>query len=179
MSDNHNKTNLAAHHRAHSRKQTGKRGLLFSFIIFMAWVAGIGLLLSLIACQPVQVKPIASDDSSGYYIDLSKKHASGKPDRYSLAFFVPVIGVDSQSLSKHTDTAPQAHLSATRGQTIISIANHLLTDYDGLTLQNKIAERRICGAVACVTESKTRHPILLPYSVAHTQKTTQGGHHNA
>lgn len=176
---NDNKTNLKADHGQHSDSQPHKRSLLLRFTIFMAWVVGIGLLLSLVACQPVNAKLIATNTNNGYYIDLSRKHASGKPDRYSLAFFVPVIDVDSQSLSKHTDTAPQAHLSATRGQTIISIANHLLTDYDGLTLQNKIAERRICGAVACVTESKTRHPILLPYSVAHTQKTTQGGHHNA
>lgn len=178
MSDKHTKTNLKASHGAHNHKHPRKRGLLLSFIIFMAWVAGIGLALSLIACQPVNAKLIATNDSSGYYIDLSKEHASGKPSRYLLAFFVPVIGMDSQSLSIHTDIAPQAHLSASRGQTIISIANHLLTDYDGLTLQNTIAERRICRAVACVTESKTRHPILLPYSVAFTQKTTQGAIHH-
>ena len=89
MSDNHTKPNLTAHHGAHSRKQTCKRGLLLSFIIFMAWVAGIGLLLSLVACQQVQPKQIATDDNSGYYIDLSKKHASGQPIRKSLAFFVP------------------------------------------------------------------------------------------
>jgi len=51
----------------------------------------------------------------------------------------------------------------------------LLTDYDGLTLQNKRAVRRICRAVTNVTESKTRHPIPL-YSVALTQKTL-GGYH--
>ena len=183
--DNDNKTNLKADHGAHNRKQPHKRGLLLRFTIFMAWVAGIGLVLALVACQPVNAKLIATNDSSGYYIDLSKEHASGKPSRYLLAFFVPVIGMDSQSLSiytdiapQYTDIAPQAHLSASRGQTIISIANHLLTDYDGLTLQNTIAERRICRAVACVTESKTRHPILLPYSVAFTQKTTQGAIHH-
>ena len=178
MSDNHNKTNPQASHGVQNRKQPHKRGLLLRFIIFMAWVVGIGLLLSLVACQPVNTKLIATNDSSGYYIDLSKEHASGKPSRYLLAFFVPVIGMDSQSLSIYTDIAPQAHLSASRGQTIISIANHLLTDYDGLTLQNTIAERRICRAVACVTESKTRHPILLPYRVAFTQKTTQGAIHH-
>ena len=178
MSDNHTKPNLTAHHGAHSRKQTGKRGLLLRFTIFMAWVAGIGLLLSLIVCQPVQAKQIATDDSSGYYIDLSKKHASGKPYRYPLAFFVPDNSAASQAVSIRSSTAPQAHLSATRGQTIISKVSNLPTDYDGLTLQNKIAERRICGAVACVTESKTRHPILLPYSVAFTQKITQGVIHH-
>ena len=172
---NDNRANLKPHHGQHSDKQTGKRSLLLRLTIFMAWVAGIGLLLSLIACQPVNAKPIATNTNNGYYIDLSKTK-SGKPSRYLLAFFVPVIDADSQSLSKHTDTAPNAHLSASRGQTIISIANHLLTDYDGLTLQNKIAVRRICRAVAFSTESKTRHPILLPYSVAHTQKL-KGGYH--
>ena len=172
------KANLKADHGQHSDSQPHKRSLLFKFTIFMAWVIAIGLLLSLVTCQPVTAKLIASDNSSSYYIDLSKKHASGKPYRYSLAFFVLVIGIDSQSLSIHKGTAPHAHLSATRGQTIISIASHLLTDYDGLTLQNTIAERRICRAVACVTESKTRHPILLLYSVAHTQKITQGAIHH-
>ena len=178
MSDNHNKTNPQASHGAQNRKQPHKRGLLISFIIFMTWVVGIGLLLSLIACQPVNAKPIATNDSSGYYIDLLKKHASGKPSRYLLAFFMPDNSAASQAVPIYSSIAPQAHLSASRGQTIISIANHLLTDYDGLTLQNKIAVRRICRAVACVTESKTRHPILLSYSVAFTQKTTQGAIHH-
>lgn len=175
-SNNHTKPNLIAHHGAHSRKQTGKRGLLLSFVIFTAWVAGIGLLLSLIACQPANAKPIATDDTSGYYIDLSNL-ISDLPSRKPLAFFVPDNSAASQAVSIYSDTAPQAHLSASRGQTIISIANHLLTDYDGLTLQNKIAERRICGAVSNKTESKTRHPILLPYSVAHTQKLLGVIHH--
>ena len=174
---NDNRTNLKASHGAHNQKQAGKRGLLISFIIFMAWVAGIGLLLSLITCQPVNAKQIATNTNSGYYIGLSRKHASGKPYRYPLAFFVPDNSAASQAVSIPSSIAPQAHLSATRGQTIISIASHLLTDYDGLTLQNKIAERRICGAVACVTESKTRHPILLPYSVAFTQNLTGVIHH--
>ena len=179
MSSNDTKTNLKAHHGAHNRKQTPKRSLLLSFILFMAQVAVIGLLISLVASTLAHSKPIATDTNNGYYKDLSKEHASGKPSRYLLAFFVPVIGVDSQSLSVPTDTALNAHLSATRGHSLISIANHLLTDYDGLTLQNKRAERRICRAVACVTESKTRHPISLLYSVALTQKTTQGGHNHA
>ena len=173
---NDNRTSLKARHGAHNRKQPRKRGLLLSFIIFMAWVAGIGLLLSLIACQPVQAKQIATNDSSGYYIDLSNL-ISDLPSRKPLAFFVPVIDADAQSLSIPTDTAPQAHLSAARGQTIILIANHLLTDYDGLTLQNRTAEKRICRAVTLCTESKTRHPIRLSYSVALTQKHKGVIHH--
>ncbi len=175
MSSNDTKTNLKAHHGAHNRKQTPKRSLLLSFMLFMAQVAVIGLLISLVASTLAHSKPIATNTNNGYYKDLSKLN-SDLPSRKLLAFFVPVIGVDSQSLSKHTDTAPPVQLSTTRGQTIISIANHLLTDYDGLTLQNRTAERRICRAVTVKTESKTRHPISLWYSVALTQKLT-GGYH--
>ncbi|MGP5503877.1 hypothetical protein [Psychrobacter celer] len=155
--------------------QAGKRGLLLRFTIFMAWVAGIGLLLSLIACQPVQPKPIATNTNNGYYIDLSK-NVSGQASRYSLAFFVPDNSSASQAVTMQSSTTLRAHLSASRGHSLISIASHLLTDYDGLTLQNKRAERRICRAVTNVTESKTRHPIPLLYSVALTQKTL-GGYH--
>ena len=176
MSDNHTKTNLKASHGAHSRKQPRKRGLLLSFIIFMAWVAGIGLALSLIACQPVDAKQIATNTNNGYYEDLSKLN-SDLPSRKPLAFFVPDNSAASQADTIYSSIAPQAHLSASRGQTIISIANHLLIDYDGLTLQNKIAVRRICRAVSVKTESKTRHPILLPYSVAHTHNLTGVIHH--
>ena len=176
MCDNHTKPNLKARDGAHNRTQPHKRGLLLSFIIFMAWVAGIGLALALVACQPVNAKLIATDDSSGYYIDLSNL-ISDLPSRKPLAFFVPDNSAASQAVTIYSSIAPQAHLSASRGQTIISIANHLLTDYDGLTLQNKIAVRRICGAVSNKTESKTRHPILLPYSVAFTQNLLGVIHH--
>ncbi|MGP5505593.1 hypothetical protein [Psychrobacter celer] len=170
-----NRTSLKADHGQHSDSQPHKRGLLLSFIIFMAWVAGIGLLLSLVACQPVNAKPIATNTNNGYYIDLSKLN-SDLPSRKLLAFFMPDNSAASQAVPIYSSIAPHAYLSVSRGQTIISIANHLLTDYDGLTLQNKTAVRRICGAVTVKTESKTRHPILLPYSVAHTQKLT-GGYH--
>ena len=170
-----NRTSLKASHGAHNRNEPHKRGLLLSFIIFMAWVAGIGLLLSLIACQPVNAKPIATDDNSGYYIDLSNL-TSGQASRYLLAFFVPDNSAASQAVTIQSSTAPQAHLSALRGQTIISKVSSLPTDYDGLTLQNKIAERRICRAVSSKTESKTRHPISLLYSVALTQNLL-GGYH--
>ena len=173
MSDN-TRTNPKPQHGA----QAGKRGLLLRFTIFMAWVAGIGLLLSLVTCEPASAKPIATNDNSGYYIDLSK-NVSGQASRDFLAFFVPDNSAASQAVTMPSSTTLNTHLSASRGHSLISIANHLLTDYDGLTLQNKIAERRICRAVACVTESKTRHPLRISYSVALTQKTTQGGHYHA
>tara|TARA_R110002124_G_scaffold56783_5_gene159868 strand:- start:1874 stop:2407 length:534 start_codon:yes stop_codon:yes gene_type:complete len=177
MLNNHDRKNLAADHEQHSDSQPHKRSLLLSFTIFMVWVVVTSVALGLIACSQASAKPIATNTNNGYYIDLSKL-TSGQASRDILAFFVPVIGMDSQSSTKQTDTAPQAYSSATRGQTIISIANHLLTDYDGLTLQNKIAERRICRAVSSKTESKTRHPISLLYSVALTQNLL-GGHYHA
>jgi len=141
----------------------------------MAQVAVIGLLISLVASTLAHSKPIATDTNNGYYIDLSK-NVSGQASRYSLAFFVPDNSAASQAVTMTSSTAPNAHLSASRGHSLISIASHLLTDYDGLTLQNKRAVRRICRAVTNVTESKTRHPIPLSYSVALTQKTL-GGYH--
>ena len=171
MSDK-TRTNPKPQHGA----QAGKRGLLLRFTIFMAWVAGIGLLLSLVTCKPVNAKPIATNDNSGYYIDLSKI-TSGQASRYLLAFFVPDNSAASQAVTMPSSTAPNTHLSVTRGYSLISIASHLLTDYDGLTLQNKIAVRRICGAASSDAESKTRHPILLPYSVALTHKSLGAIHH--
>ena len=176
MIGNHTKPNLSAHHGTHSGKQIGIRGLLLRFTIFMAWAAGTGLLFSLIACQPVQPKPIATNTNNGYYIDLSKLN-SGQASRDTLAFFVPDNSPASQAVTIHSSTALRAHLSASRGHSLISIASHLLTDYDGLTLQNKTAVRRICRAVSVKTESKTRHPIFLLYSVALTQNLTGGSYH--
>ena len=69
--------------------QAGKRGLLLRFTIFMAWVAVIGLLISLVASTLAHSKPIATNTNNGYYKDLSKTK-SGKPSRYLLAFFVNI-----------------------------------------------------------------------------------------
>ena len=173
---NDNKTNLKTYHGAHKRKQVGKLGLLLRFTIFITWVISICLFISLIACQPVQAKQIATNTNNGYYIDLSNL-TSGQASRYLLAFFVPDNSAASQAVTIQSSTAPQAHLSASRGQTIISKVSSLPTDYDGLTLQNKIAERRICRAVSSKTESKTRHPISLLYSVALTQNLLGVIHH--
>jgi hypothetical protein len=116
-----------------------------------------------------------SHTNKRYYIDLSK-NVSGQASRYSLAFFVPDNSAASQAVTMLSSTTLRAYLSASRGHSLISKVSTSPTDYDGLTLQNKRAERRICRAVTNVTESKTRHPILLPYSVALTQKTL-GGYH--
>lgn len=116
------------------------------------------------------------DDNKRYYRDLSKL-VSGRASRNLLAFFMPDNSAASQAVPIYSSIAPRAHLCALRGQTIISMASHLPTDYDGLTLQNKIVFGRICGAVSNKTESKTRHPIPLLYSVTLTQNLL-GAIHN-
>lgn len=103
--------------------------------------------------------------------DLSKIHASGKPYRYSLAFFVPKFWSASQA-SQDKDTT---HLTQITGLNR-HIMPALATSYGGVTLQNR--RKLICRAVACVTESEPRHPMTF-HSMANTQKTTQGGHNHA
>ena len=153
---NDNNTNLKASHGAHNRKQPHKRGLLLSFIIFMAWVAGIGLLLSLIACQPVQAKPIATDDNSGYH-SLTTNCSAAKPSRHSLAIFVPktCLTTNQQAttgMNKNTSVFIQArHISsAVTGANI----------YDGLIEPNTKAFT-VNKLNRLVTVVKTRHPIFM------------------
>ena len=117
-----------------------------------------------------------TDDNKRYYGVLSK-NVSGQASRYLLAFFVPDNSPASQAVTIRSSIILRAHLSDSREYSLISKVNTSPTDYDGLTLQNKIAERRICRAVTNVTESKTRHPISLLYSVAFTQKTLGAIHH--
>ena len=156
MLDKHTKTNLKARDGAHNRKQPHKRGLLLSFIIFMAWVAGIGLLLSLIACQPVNAKPIATDDNSGYH-SLTTKLLAVKPSRHSLAIFVPktCLTTNQQAttgMNKNTSVFIQArHISsAVTGANI----------YDGLIEPNTTAFT-VNKLNRLVTVVKTRHPIFM------------------
>ncbi|MGP5067820.1 hypothetical protein [Psychrobacter sp. JB193] len=151
-----NRTSLKASHGAHNRTQPHKRGLLLSFIIFMAWVAGIGLLLSLVACQPVNAKPIATDDNSGYH-SLTTKLLAVKPSRHSLAIFVPktCLTTNQQAttgMNKNTSVFIQArHISsAVTGANI----------YDGLIEPNTTAFT-VNKLNRLVTVVKTRHPIFM------------------
>ncbi|MBH0095950.1 hypothetical protein I6E61_06050 [Psychrobacter sp. NZS113] len=122
------------------------------------------------------INSFTTDYKKRYYGVLSK-NVSGQASRYLLAFFVPDNSPASQAVTIRSSTILRAHLSDSREYSLISKVNTSPTDYDGLTLQNKIAERRICRAVTNVTESKTRHPISLLYSVAFTQKTLGAIHH--
>ena len=168
---NDNRTSLNTHHGAHNHAQAGKRGLLLSFIIFIAWVAGIGLLLSLIACQPVNAKPIATDDNSGYHNHTTKLIAV-KPSRHSLAIFVPktCLTTNQQAttgMNKNTSVFIQARhiFSAVTGANI----------YDGLIEPNTTAftVNKLNRLLAVV---KTRHPIFMG-----DNKLTNliGGHNHA
>ncbi len=111
------------------------------------------------------------------YTAILSKTQSGQASRDILAFFVSDHSTNSQIHAKQSDTTLKAYLSAPRDKTLIPMANHLPTDYDGTTLQNKIAERRICRAVTLCTESEPRHPILRTYSVAPTQKHKGDSYH--
>ena len=86
--------------------------------------------------------------------DLSKSK-SGMPNRYSLAFFVPNYRLTSQ-VNDMDSIAPLTHFTGLNRH----IYAHSVTNYDEVTPQNKIAERRICGAVAFTTESE---PCLTPF----------------
>ena len=151
-----NRTSLTASHGQPSTSQPQKRGLLLSFIIFIAWVAGIGLLLSLVACQPVNAKPIATDDNSGYHNHTTKLIAV-KPSRHSLAIFVPktCLTTNQQAttgMNKNTSVFIQArHISsAVTGANI----------YDGLIEPNTTAFT-VNKLNRLVTVVKTRHPIFM------------------
>ena len=86
--------------------------------------------------------------------DLSKTN-SDTPNRYPLAFFMPKYRLTSQV----SDNLSVTHLTHFTGLNR-HIYAHSVTNYDEVTPQNKIAERRICGAVAFTTESE---PCLTPF----------------
>ena len=155
MSNNNTKPNLKADHGAHNSAQAGKYGLLPSFIIFMAWVAGIGLLLSLVACTPVNAKPIASKDSSGYY-SVTTKLLAVKPSRQTLAIFMPRICLTTnQQINKGMNRITSVFIQARH---IFSVTSANI--YDGLIEPNKIP---LVGNKLnrLVTVVKTCHPFFM------------------
>ena len=168
---NDNRTSLKANHGARNRTQPHKRGLLLSFIIFMAWVAGIGLLLSLIACQPVQAKPIATDDNSGYH-SLTTKLLAVKPSRHSLAIFVPKTCLT---------TNQQATTGMNKNTSVFIQARHISSDVTGANIYDGLIEPNTTAFTVnklnrLVTVVKTRHPIFMG-----DNKLTNliGGHNHA
>jgi hypothetical protein len=159
MSDNHIKTNLKASNGAHNRVQAGKRGLLLSFIIFMAWVAAIGFLLSLIACTPAQAqsntKSFTTGDNSGYYSPTTKLLAV-KPSRHTLAIFVPKICLTT---NQRFNNGMNKNMSALQASHIYNTAKSV-NIYDGLIEPNKTAFT-VNKLNRLVTVVKTRHPLFM------------------
>ena len=189
---NDNKTNLKARHGENSSQNDMNSSFNSSVINISANSEEVTKYQLILRCEKNDVtgeithfldfnnsesQCFTSRDNKRYYRDLSNSN-SGQASRYLLAFFVPDNSEASQADTIQSSAAPKAHLSASRAQTLIFMAapQCLPNDYDGMTLQNKIAERRICRAVSVRTESEPRHPILLSYSVAPTQNLT-GGYH--
>lgn len=103
----------------------------------------IGLLLLISSYHQAHPKNnLQSVAGMGQNKDLSKSK-SGMPNRYSLAFFVPKFRLLSQS----GDTKAQIHPPQFTGVNR-HIYAHSVTNYDEVTPQNKIAERRICEVVS-------------------------------
>ena len=105
--------------------------------------------------------------------DLSNNHASGKPYRYSLAFFVPKFWKAPQANQDKDAT----HLTQFTGLNRHKFMAALPAVYVRKTSQNS-PFWVICGAATCVAESDSEHPMTF-HSVVTTQKTTQGGHNHA
>ena len=129
---NDNKISLNARDGAHNHAQAGKRDLLPSFIIFMAWVAGIGLLLLLVACNQASAKQIATDDNSGYH-SLTTKHSAAKPSRQPLAIFVSKTDlINTQQVTTGTNKSINSSNRYAYG------TGHSDVSYDGMSEPNKI-----------------------------------------
>lgn len=112
--------------------QAGKRGLLLRFTIFMAWVAGIGLLLSLVTCKPASAKQIASDDTSSYH-SRTTKHSAAKPSRQPLAIFVSKTDlINTQQVTTDTDNSVTSSNRYTYG------TGHSDVSCDGISEPNTI-----------------------------------------
>tara|TARA_R110000850_G_C9995585_1_gene467719 strand:+ start:12105 stop:13043 length:939 start_codon:yes stop_codon:yes gene_type:complete len=121
--------------------------------------------------------PIAKYVDNGYY-EVLLKNNSGRANRSYLAFYVTDSNMDSQIHTTQSDTAHE-RFKRQWGSTpfLFMVADGCApTLYEGKTSLNKIAERRISGAVAIVAESDSSHPIF-SYSVIPTQKTI-GAIHN-
>ena len=127
MSDN-TRTNPKPQHGA----QAGKRGLLLRFTIFMAWVAGIGLLLSLVTCKPVDAKQIASDGNSRYHSPTAIR-SGAKPSPQSLAIFV-----SKTDLINTQQVTTDMNNSLTSSNRYTYDTGHSAVRYDGLSEPNTI-----------------------------------------
>lgn len=114
---------------------------------------------------------------NGYYKVLLKNN-SGRADRSNLAFYVTDSNMDSQIHPNQSDISHERFKRRWGSSTpMFMVADRSApTLYEGKTSLNKIAERRISGAVAIVAESNSSRPIF-EYSAIPTQKTIGAIHH--
>ena len=136
-------------------------GALFIFALFLPQKAhSYASLTNYPAKQVKNNLPLVA--GIGQNKDLSKNN-SGQASRYPLAFFVP----DNRLTSQVSNYESTTHLTQITGLNR-HINAHSVTNYGGVTLQNK--RKPICRAVTIVTESEPRHPMTF-HSVVLTQNT--------
>lgn len=187
-------------------EKTSDKGLNKAGVLYGLCATAAILTLSLVTCSPVKAGietlqgnvislqgndnmpennsneinvnlPIAKYVDNGYY-EVLLKNNSGRANRSYLAFYVTDSNMDSQIHTTQSDTAHE-RFKRQWGSTpfLFMVADGCApTLYEGKTSLNKIAERRISGAVAIVAESDSSHPIF-SYSVIPTQKTIGAIHH--
>jgi hypothetical protein len=196
-----NRTNLKTHHGALNRTQQHERGLFLRLAIFMAWVVGIGLLLSLVTCRYASAESgdFRRNESQNIALFGTTAHPKAgfinRTDSYQLAqfafatdndkgYYIDLSKISSGQASRHTLAFFVSNICLTSQVKHDTSTTPIYpprgeTVYDGVTSQNKIALGRICGAVSTDTESEPRHPIPLNVnSVTPTQKSV-GGHYHA
>jgi len=168
MSNNNRKTDLEPHNEADNGNEPPKYGLLPSFVIFMAWVAGIGLLLSLIACQPVGAKPIASDGDSRNH-SLTTTRSGAKPSHQSLAIFV-----SKTDLINTQQVTTDINNSVTSSNRYTYDTGHSAVRYDGLSEPNTIP---FLGNKFRRLNAIVNDPFY-PFFMSNNKHTKRSGGHN-
>lgn len=186
--------------------KTSNKGLNKAGVLYGLCATAAILTLSLVTCSPVKagVETLQGNNNSlqgndktslsdshvnnaklslalyrdKVYYEVLLKNNSGRADRSNLAFYVTDSNMDSQIHPNQSDTAHQRFKRQWGSSTLMFMVADGCAPalYEGKTSLNKIAERRISGAVAIVAESDSSHPIF-SYSVIPTQKTIGAIHH--
>lgn len=134
--------------------------ILKCVVIFLVLSA---LLLILSTSNTAHAKnPLPLAGVMGNNVTLSK-FTSGTPNRHSLAFFVPqsLLAPRAGKINSTAHLPPVYLKTGVNRHFMAMLPSDTPADYDGVTSQNKPIHWRICGAVACKTESEPRHPLTL------------------
>lgn len=133
--------------------------ILKCLVIFVVLWALLAILSASSTAHAKNPLPLAG--MMGNNVTLSK-FTSGMPTRYLLAFFVPYSFPASHAgkMDSTTHLPPVYRKTGVNRHFMAMLFSDTPADYDGVTSQNK-PNWRICGAVACKTESEPRHPLTL------------------